>query len=70
VTISGEAKKFTDPLAFHTAWCNHESLLVFKLPSFRALKFRLNDVKIALYQLHDPLLRPYLSATPMKGWTA
>lgn len=41
--------------AFHTiSWCS-ESSLVFKLPSFRALKFRLNDVKIAIYQLCPPL---------------
>ena len=54
VTISGDAKKFTDHQPF-VRKDGRESLLVFKLPSFRALKFRLKEVKIAIYQLCAPL---------------
>jgi len=67
VTISGEAKKFTVHQLFARK-NGRESLLVFRLPSFRALKFRLNEVKIAIRQLGSPLhirvdpiiLRPHM----------
>jgi hypothetical protein len=62
VTISGDAKKFTSTSAVRTGGWYWESLLVFKLPSFRALKFRLNEVKIAIYQRC-----PFLIPSPMRS---